>query len=547
MKDLKEFSPFWRVAGIIGLMMIFIAVTAVAWAGMPYKWPKDTGGDIENEGDDANGWHYYVDYYFPEEHFLERMIYCDACGRWEDPLNGHVEGQNGLITKEGKRWKVIAGVWDLGGGDEAAVNPKVALHPNIDEDLGSRDIRHGRASINMHALPGGCSLRVFIVPSDGYGNPDVNSPDKIQLAGPVNYGPNQPIQGSWPVSIGTEDSGADMTHCHWIVFEFDDPRAGNPGDQGGGGNGEGDDDDDDDDVVDDDDDTDDDDDIVEFEEDFCPLLAEIVATPSGSQFIEIANYGDKTIFLHDVYLSNSNLYYGVTKQDDTVDTLSGADGFFNVKFPDDAYIIPGEYQTVSIDIAADFLAAYSQAPTYKLEGMDADSMLEAFSGSKVDVGDLAKTGDTVILYKWNSRHDKVFDCDYGIYGDGAFFVDKTGVSIDGIDADALESDYFDDTAGADQSLIASTLHNDGGSFNRCDEDEGFEEKSGLNNGLDPSDHDETSEDLEETWETLSPPTPNDAPDCDPVIDDDDDDDDDDDTGDDDDSGDDDDDDNGCCG
>ena len=55
-----------------------------------------------------------------------------------------------------------------------------------------------------------------------------------------------------------------------------------------------------------------------------------------------------------------------------------------------------------------------------------------------------------------------------------------------------------------------------------------EEKVGANNGFMPANHDETSEDLDNTWDTLTPPTPDEEPDCGGDDDDDDNDDDDDD-------------------
>lgn len=90
----------------------------------------------------------------------------------------------------------------------------------------------------MRALPGGASLRIFICDSDPIsGGPDPSS-NRRDLFGtndnPIIYGPNEPIQGSWPVTIGEEGFDADMTYCDWLVYEIDDPNQGDDDDGGGG-------------------------------------------------------------------------------------------------------------------------------------------------------------------------------------------------------------------------------------------------------------------------------------------------------------------------
>ena len=372
-------------------------------------------------------------------------------------------------------------------------------------------------------------------------NPALNRRDLFGTDdNPIMYGPNEPIRGSWPVTVGEEGTGADMTHCDWIVFEVDDPKSGGPEDDGGGGQPDDDDDDtaddDDDDTTDDDDDTtDDDDDFVFFTEDHCPLFSEVVATPTSGQFIEILNPTEEELDLSDLYLSNSPLYYGMVTQDGSVDTNSGAGGYFNAKFPAGTMLGADEFMVVAIGDGAGFNSDYGFDPDFILYSAKAATVMEdAFSGSIKDQGDLGKDGEALMLYKWNGISDLICDCDYVLFGDKSNVVDKTGVSIDGIDADDVESDYNDDTAPADQSLVADAPHSDGESFNRCEEDEGAEEKDGENNGCDPDTHDETSEDLENTWKTLTPPTPGDEADCDGGDDDDSDDDDSDDDDDDDD-------------
>ncbi len=537
----------FHLALIVAATAVMLLAASAAFGGAPYRWPNDTGGDPENHGDDANGWDYFVDFYWNSDWWIEPMVWCPFDLRWEDPHFTCGEDA-GWIGKDNEGWKIV------GGGDgDWIVNPKIALHPDINNDLDGKEKKQFKASINMRALPGGASLRIFICDSNGTSDgPDPES-NRRDLFGtndnPIIYGPNEPIQGSWPVTIGEEGSDADMTYCDWLVYEIDDPNQGDDDDGGGGEDDDGDDDDD------------DDDDFAVFNENRCPLLSEVVAAPDGGQFVEIVNPYDESLPLSDLFLSNSTEYYGVVKQDGTVDTKSGSSGYFNAKFPPNAYISPGERQVVSIVPGDDFVATYGGPPQYLLHTGTGAIMEEAFTGSVADQGDLSKTGEALTLYRWNGISDLVCDCDYALWGDKSNAVDKTGVAIDGIDAGSDESAYADDTPPADQSPIAAAAHEDGKSFNRCDTDEGAEEKSGDNNGCDPDSHDETSEDLENTWLTLSPPTPHEDPSCDDSDDDDTDDDtdddaqdddtdddaQDDDAADDDASGDDDDDDDSACG
>jgi hypothetical protein len=82
-------------------------------------------------------------------------------------------------------------------------------------------------------------------------------------------------------------------------------------------------------------------------------------------------------------------------------------------------------------------------------------------------------------------------------------VDKTGVSIDGPDADAIPSTYLADTAIGAQDIVGtgSAPHASGKSAQRDDLTEGAELKTG-GNGADG--HDETSEDLSNTWSEDTP-------------------------------------------
>ena len=111
-------------------------------------------------------------------------------------------------------------------------------------------------------------------------------------------------------------------------------------------------------------------------------------------------------------------------------------------------------------------------------------------------GGLSNSGEVVILYTWDGASDLVQDIDYALWGDAAEAVDKTGVSVDGPDGDAVASAYLADTAIGVQDVISGGSHASGDSFQRIDFDEGVEIQGG-GNGVTGSD--ETSEDLSVTW------------------------------------------------
>ncbi|MDX1517856.1 MAG: lamin tail domain-containing protein [Woeseiaceae bacterium] len=245
------------------------------------------------------------------------------------------------------------------------------------------------------------------------------------------------------------------------------------------------------------------------------LLSEIVVTPTAGEFIEIYNPTAAAIDLTDVYLTDATFAGGGTFYYNIVTGANaGGGGFadFHARFPDGASIGPGEFQTVALTGSDDFEATYGVSPDYELfeDGAAADSvsdMREALPGSINNQGGLTNSGEVVILYAWDGTSDLVQDIDYALWGDAAEAVDKTGVEIDGPDADATGSFYLPDTATGLQDVIAAGSHASGNSFQRVDFAEGAETQAG-GNGVSGSD--ETSEDLSATWAELGA-TPGAAP------------------------------------
>ncbi len=247
------------------------------------------------------------------------------------------------------------------------------------------------------------------------------------------------------------------------------------------------------------------------------LLSEIVVTPSAGEFIEIHNPNPVSVDLSNVYITDAtaaNVFYYNIVTGDLTSTGGGGSGDFSARFPDGASIAAGAYQTVSLSGSAAFNTEYGFVPDYELfeDDSTADAipdMRAALPGSINSQGGLSNGGEMVILFTWDGVNDLVTDLDYAIWGDQAEAVDKTGISIDGPDADADASSYLADTAIASQDVVAAAGHSIGNSFQRDDLSEGNELKAGGNGA---QGHDETSEDLSATWceAVVSPGQPSDC-------------------------------------
>ncbi len=245
------------------------------------------------------------------------------------------------------------------------------------------------------------------------------------------------------------------------------------------------------------------------------LLSEIVVTPTGGEFVEIFNPSAAAIDLSDVYLTDATFAGGGTFYYNIVTGANaggGAFSDFHARFPDGATIAAGEFQTVSLAGSDGYLAEHGMDPTYELyeDAVSADAiddMREALPGSISDQGGLSNSGEVVILYTWDGASDLVQDIDYAVWGDNAEGVDKSGVGVDGPDADGDATFYPAETAIADQETVAPGSHASGDSFQRVDFAEGAETQSG-GSGLQGSD--ETSEDLSATWSQFEA-TPGAAP------------------------------------
>jgi len=238
------------------------------------------------------------------------------------------------------------------------------------------------------------------------------------------------------------------------------------------------------------------------------LITEFTVTPTDGEMVEFYNPGPNAVDLTDYYVSDATFAGGGTFYYNIVIGAPGGGGFgdFSARFPAGASIAPGEYQTVAFadaDGADGFLSTYGVLPTYECIGNAVPpfndptvaDMLEAVPGSINGGGGLTNSGEFCTIFYWDGNSDLVTDIDYVMWGDAAEAVDKTGVSIDGPDADTLASTYLNDTAtGSQQFMTAPSF---GNSAQRLMMSEGVEITLGGNAG---NGNNETSENLSDTWQ-----------------------------------------------
>ncbi|MGH7493212.1 MAG: T9SS type A sorting domain-containing protein [bacterium] len=255
------------------------------------------------------------------------------------------------------------------------------------------------------------------------------------------------------------------------------------------------------------------------------LITEFAIEPTVGEFVEIYNPTDASIdlsnyFLTDATFPGGNQYYYNTVTGLTAVGGGGGGTFadFNARFPAGATIGPNEFQTIALNGSANFTTTYGVPPTYELyeDGSAADAipdMLEATTGSINRQGGLSNDGEVLVLFYWDGQSDLVQDVDYAVWGDKVEAVSKTGVSIDGPDADTTPSTYLTDTAIPQQFVVNAdndtdaNPHDLGSTAQRKLDVEDIETWTG-GNGL--TGHDETSENTSwkgGIWSINAPATP----------------------------------------
>ncbi len=268
-----------------------------------------------------------------------------------------------------------------------------------------------------------------------------------------------------------------------------------------------------------------------------PVISEVQPNGSGAgsqEFIEIFNASPIAMDLSTVYLSNhttalgnADVYhrlptgadFGFAGGDATADT-------FTVRFPANTTLAPGQTIVVAVDGqgyaqlqgAADFClrnpgagggATAVQMLTWDGTATGGVPNFTNASGVGGSVG-LYESGDNIHLFMWDGQSDVVVDLDILNFGANTLEVDKSGVSIDGPDADVTPTAYNNETDANTQQTRQPGGTATGQSVTRVDFTEGGEGRAaGIGNGvLDAAGnpHDETSEDWNTTFQ-LRPSTP----------------------------------------
>lgn len=244
------------------------------------------------------------------------------------------------------------------------------------------------------------------------------------------------------------------------------------------------------------------------------LISEFVVTPTAGEFLEIYNPTANAIPLDNYYLSdevfnNNNNYINVVKGNFTAFTSD-----FLVKFPSGTSIGPKQFLTIAVT-GTGFNTTYGKPADFEIKGDDANTpdMAKPSPNSVGATVGFSNGSEVLILFYWDGQSDLVQDVDIVTWGSKAEAVNKTNVSIDGLDADTTPSTYLADTPVAEQFVVNTENdadtdpHDVNNSAQRKLEVEDLETWTG-GNGI--TGHNETSENLSwkgGIWSLNAKPTP----------------------------------------
>jgi len=223
------------------------------------------------------------------------------------------------------------------------------------------------------------------------------------------------------------------------------------------------------------------------------IFTEMVLQPSAGEYVTIKNPTASAIDLSDYYITdatdtaNGKYYY---KLPDGADYWSGSGSDFIARFPS-VSIAAGETLTLGLGRDSDYFSEYGDSADFHLKGSGPRTMLNAVDGVNTIGGSpnakLDNVAETLVLFTWDGSAATVQDVDYLLWGSTVCAVDKNGVA-----------GYVADTPVGSQSFMA--VHVDGEKLLRVSDTEGTETSSG-GNGI--TGHDETSENLADTWNVVS--------------------------------------------
>ncbi len=227
------------------------------------------------------------------------------------------------------------------------------------------------------------------------------------------------------------------------------------------------------------------------------LISEIKIPPSDESeqaFIEIYNPTETALSLNQVYIANYNTYFNMVN-----DSYSQNTAHFLVRFPDET-IGANQTKVVALNGAA-YKSRFGKTANYEIVSSDpgATDMTALKIGSN-PILEFAR--GMIVLFTWDGNSDLVKDIDYFPWGLSVFnsyWMDKTGIAIDGPDEGSEASAYQDDHPRAQQQAWQAPT--DDLSLQRIALDETDELKSG-GNGI--GGHNEATENWKSAFESAAP-------------------------------------------
>ena len=236
------------------------------------------------------------------------------------------------------------------------------------------------------------------------------------------------------------------------------------------------------------------------------LLCEGVLTPTQGEYIEFVNMTGAPVSLDDYYLSDDADYALLPEQFGAGPSPFIGSSDFIARFPAGASIAHNQVVVVAFN-ATQFMSTYGSLPDYEIFSTDPSvpDMIEAYAGSIGFAASLTNGGEHAVLFTWDGASDLVQDVDAVILGtpsSGNTLGNKSGVTVDGPDADAIASAYA-----LDSGLMPLQFADPGaGVSTKRILVEAGQELTGSGNGI--TGDDETSENIFMTWDSLfTPPDP----------------------------------------
>lgn len=222
------------------------------------------------------------------------------------------------------------------------------------------------------------------------------------------------------------------------------------------------------------------------------LITEVVLQPSAGEYVKISNLTDSAINLSDYYLTdgtdttNGKFYYNLPSG---VNYWSGSSTDFMARFPD-LTLNAGASLILSLARHSDYTTTYGTPAdlALKWDMLHVSATDSTIGGSPY--GKLDNIAETLVLFHWDGSSTTVEDVDYLVWG-----TNLTTASTYMLDK-SLVAGYAADTPVENQSFMAT--HLDGSKLARNGQ-EGTEITSG-GNGI--TGHDETSENLADTWSVV---------------------------------------------